>query len=106
MSAYQPRHQVTLASRRRRGYRVGLTPRATTKTERILSALVRHDDGVSQTRLSDATGFDRSSISQAITELENLNLVRRKKSKDDGRVNNIHLLAKGRKALERAGIVA
>lgn len=105
MSAYLPRHYTTGGRGRRRS--LGLAPlRPVTKEHRILSALVHHDDGVSQTRLSATTGYDRSSISQAINELEAKDLVRRKKSKTDGRVNTIHLLAKGRKTLERAGIVA
>jgi DNA-binding MarR family transcriptional regulator len=49
------------------------------------------DDGMSQQQLCDSTFRDKPSITRLVDNLEKLKLVRRTPSKDDRRINLIHL---------------
>jgi DNA-binding MarR family transcriptional regulator len=82
---------------------VALTPRQIV----VLSAL-DHLEGASQTALVDNTGIDRSTMTAIVTRLAKQGLLRRKRSRTDGRAYNVRLTAAGHEALvrSRAAIVA
>jgi DNA-binding MarR family transcriptional regulator len=76
---------------------VALTPRQIV----VLSAL-DHLEGASQTTLVDNTGIDRSTMTAIVTRLAQQGLLRRKRSRTDGRAYNVRLTAAGRESLARA----
>ena len=66
----------------------------------LMSAIAQHT-GASQTRLSSATGIDRSTTSEMIVRLQKRKLVRRQRSRYDARVYNIELSDKGQALLNK-----
>jgi len=51
--------------------------------------------------IAASSGFPKNSLSRAITKLERLNLVRRRRDTDDARERSLHLTRKGRALFER-----
>ncbi len=66
-----------------------------------LLVLIRANPGLSQSRLAEAIGLDRSSLVPALNKLERERLVERRPAPDDGRANGIWLTHQGSRLLER-----
>ncbi len=64
----------------------------------VLAALAG-EEGISQSRIVDMTGVDRSTLADMIARMETAGLVRRKQSKEDARAKSVVLSAKGRRIL-------
>lgn len=60
----------------------------------LLVYLYKDGDGISQKKLKENLGVDKATISRAIFTLIDKNLLKKKKSPDDGRVNLIYLTQK------------
>ena len=67
----------------------------------VLSAL-SGNDGVSQSDLVNATGIDRSTLADMVARMEKAGLIKRVASKTDKRAKVVSLMAKGKKAYEKA----
>ena len=67
----------------------------------VLAAL-SGNEGVSQSDLVNATGIDRSTLADMVARMEKAGLIKRVASKADARAKSVSLMAKGRKALEKA----
>jgi DNA-binding MarR family transcriptional regulator len=67
----------------------------------VLAAL-SGNEGVSQSDLVNATGIDRSTLADMVARMEQAGLIKRIASKTDARAKSVSLMAKGRKALEKA----
>lgn len=67
----------------------------------VLAAL-SGNEGVSQSDLVSATGIDRSTLADMVARMERAGLIKRTASKTDARAKSVSLMAKGRKALEKA----
>lgn len=67
----------------------------------VLAAL-SGNEGVSQSDLVNATGIDRSTLADMVARMEKAGLIKRVASKTDARAKSVSLMAKGRKALEKA----
>jgi DNA-binding MarR family transcriptional regulator len=67
----------------------------------VLAAL-SGNEGVSQSDLVNATGIDRSTLADMVARMEKAGLIKRAASKADARAKSVSLMAKGRKALEKA----
>jgi DNA-binding MarR family transcriptional regulator len=67
----------------------------------VLAAL-SGNEGVSQSDLVNATGIDRSTLADMVARMEQAGLIKRVASKTDARAKSVSLMAKGRKALEKA----
>lgn len=63
---------------------------------------VSAEDGISQSRIVDMTGVDRSTLADMIARMETAGLVRRKDSREDKRAKSVALSAKGRRILTKA----
>lgn len=95
----------------------GLLGRISHKMQLILGkALIKHDislnveqflvlkclsfnDGIKQQELSNIINRDKTTITRIISKMEKKNLVLRIHSKDDKRVNNVHLTNLGKEML-------
>jgi DNA-binding MarR family transcriptional regulator len=77
-------------------------------TPRQLAVLiaVAGDEGASQTRLTDATGIDRSTLADIVKRLQRKGLLRRQRTRDDARAYAVALTADGRQLLRTAEPVA
>jgi len=64
--------------------------------------LIGANSGVSQIALATEFGMDRASMMAIIDRLEERGLVARKRSSQDGRRQELHVTAKGRKVLAQA----
>lgn len=67
----------------------------------VLAAL-SGNEGVSQSDLVNATGIDRSTLADMVARMEKAGLIKRAASKADARAKSVSLMARGRKALEKA----
>ena len=67
----------------------------------VLSAL-SGNEGVSQSDLVNATGIDRSTLADMVARMEKAGLIKRVASKTDRRAKSVSLMAKGRKAYDKA----
>ena len=67
----------------------------------VLAAL-DGNEGVSQSDLVNATGIDRSTLADMVARMEKGGLIKRAASKSDARAKSVSLMAKGRKALDKA----
>lgn len=67
----------------------------------VMTAIANNPDA-SQTRLVEATGIDRSTLSDIIRRLETAGLVKRKRSADDARAYVVSLTPSGRSAQQAA----
>ena len=67
----------------------------------VLAAL-SGNDGVSQSDLVNATGIDRSTLADMVARMEKAGLIKRVASKMDKRAKVVSLMAKGKKAYEKA----
>lgn len=73
----------------------------------VLSA-ISEEEGISQSRLVDLTGVDRSTLADMAARMEAKKLIKRAQSKTDARAKSLTLTAAGRKALDKAkpGVLA
>ncbi|MEO1405106.1 MAG: MarR family winged helix-turn-helix transcriptional regulator [Pseudomonadota bacterium] len=71
-------------------------------------AAISLDEGVSQSKLVDLTGIDRSTLADMAARMETAKLIKRVPSKTDARAKAVTLMAAGRKALSKAmpGVIA
>ncbi|MEO1476237.1 MAG: MarR family winged helix-turn-helix transcriptional regulator [Pseudomonadota bacterium] len=71
-------------------------------------AAISLDEGVSQSKLVDLTGIDRSTLADMAARMETAKLIKRVPSKTDARAKAVTLMAAGRKALAKAmpGVIA
>ena len=67
----------------------------------VLAAL-SGNEGVSQSDLVNATGIDRSTLADMVARMEKAGLIKRVASKTDKRAKSVSLMAKGKKAYEKA----
>ena len=74
---------------------IGLTAR-----QYVVLVVVANQDGLSQQEVIDATGIDRSTVSQVVQTLTRKGLVRRKRTREDARTYAISLTSLGRDALK------
>ena len=79
---------------------VQLTPR-----QFAVLSCVAEEDGLSQTAIVERTGVDRSTLADLIPRLLGKGLLRRSRSKEDARRNEVHLTARGRSVL-KSGLIA
>jgi DNA-binding MarR family transcriptional regulator len=70
-----------------------------------LMLIVSQNPGVSQSGVCDALGIQKANCVPAMSELERRGFVVRRKSAADARSYELHLTAKGRRILQRAGEV-
>lgn len=61
--------------------------------------ILRHNDGLTQTRLATSIGLDRSSLVPLLDKLQKRNLVTREASLNDRRKNHLFLTPEGRALL-------
>lgn len=64
-------------------------------------AMIREDPGLNHTRLSAATGRDKSTLTPALKGLEKRGFVCRTRSETDRRAYHLHLTAAGEKQFEK-----
>jgi DNA-binding MarR family transcriptional regulator len=69
-------------------------------------SMLAANPGQAQQELVEAAMIDPSSMVAVLDELEQLGLAERRRNPDDRRKHAVHLTAKGKRALERAGDVA
>ena len=71
-------------------------------------AAISLDEGVSQSKLVELTGIDRSTLADMAARMEAAKLIKRVASKTDARAKAVTLMAAGRRALSKAmpGVVA
>lgn len=67
-----------------------------------LLAAVAREEGVSQAKLVEVTGIDRSTLADMASRMEQSRLIKRAASATDARAKSVSLLAAGRRALEKA----
>jgi DNA-binding MarR family transcriptional regulator len=70
-----------------------------------LMLIVAENPGVSQTGVCDARGMQKANCVPSMSELERRGFIIRRKSAADARSYELHLTAKGRRILQRAGEV-
>ena len=70
-----------------------------------LMLIVSENPGVSQSGVCDALGIQKANCVPSMSELERRGFIIRKKSTVDARSYELHLTAKGRRILQRAGEV-
>ena len=70
------------------------------RQQTALMIAIYQNPNATYTRLSEASGFDRSTMAEMIDRLVAGKLALRKKSPDDGRAYAVELTAKGRRLLE------
>lgn len=71
----------------------------------ILSAIAERD-GSPQSAIVEATGIDRSTLSDVMNRLEKRGLISRQRSRSDARAYKVHLTAEGQNTLESGRIAA
>lgn len=64
--------------------------------------ILKHNKGLTQTRLAVAIGLDRSSLVPLLDKLQTRQLVAREASTKDRRSNNLHLTPQGEQLLSEA----
>ena len=79
----------------------GLTPR-----QLVVLAAIAENEGLSQTKIVDRTGIDRSTLTDVVRRLQKSGLLARRRTRDDARTYAVRITAEGRKALRDAGEVA
>lgn len=67
-----------------------------------LLCVLAENDGVSQSTLVEITGIDRSTLAEMAMRMEKEGFIKRRKSKHDARARSVSMMAKGRRALEKA----
>lgn len=70
-----------------------------------LLLMVAENPGASQSDVCDALGVQKANCVPTMSELERRGLILRRKSATDGRSYQLHLTAKGKRILQRAGEV-
>ncbi|PWE18263.1 MarR family transcriptional regulator [Marinicauda salina] len=75
--------------------------RITQRQFAVLSAVAR-DEGLSQTKLVQVTGIDRSTLAELVSRMAQKNLLVREKAPGDGRANSIRLSDEGRSLYQTA----
>jgi DNA-binding MarR family transcriptional regulator len=70
-----------------------------------LLVMVAENPGASQTGVCEALGIQKANCVPTMSELERRGLILRKKSANDARSYELHLTAKGKRVLQRAGEV-
>ena len=77
-------------------------------TPRQLAVLVAvaGDEGASQTKLTDATGIDRSTLADIVRRLHRKGLLQRRRTREDARAYAVKLTDAGRRVLSVAGPAA
>jgi DNA-binding MarR family transcriptional regulator len=70
-----------------------------------LMLMVSENPGVSQSAVCEALGIQKANCVPSMSELERRGFIIRKKSSTDARSYELHLTAKGRRILQRAGEV-
>ena len=63
---------------------------------------VAENKGLSQTKIVDRTGIDRSTLSDIVRRLQKKGLVQRRRTKEDARAYAVDLTDKGRNLLRKA----
>ncbi|MGE0850379.1 MAG: MarR family winged helix-turn-helix transcriptional regulator [Hyphomicrobiaceae bacterium] len=73
-------------------------------TPRQLAVLttVAQNEGVSQTRLVDRTGIDRSTLADIVRRMQRKGLLQRRRTKEDARAYAVKLTDEGRRLLRLA----
>lgn len=69
-------------------------------------AVLRERDGRTAGDVADATSIDRSTLSRVLRRMEDLRLLRRRRSGDDARVVAVYLTSSGRRLGERVQRIA
>lgn len=67
-----------------------------------LLCVLAENEGVSQSRLVEITGIDRSTLAEMAMRMEKEGFIKRRKSKHDARARSVSMMAKGRRALDKA----
>ncbi len=67
-----------------------------------LLCVLAENDGASQSTLVEITGIDRSTLAEMAMRMEKEGFIKRRKSKHDARARSVSMMAKGRRALEKA----
>ena len=80
----------------------GLKKAGLTLRQFTLLAAVADSEGASQAGLVDATGIDRSTLADMALRMEQDGYIKRVPAKHDARAKAVTLMAKGRRALEKA----
>lgn len=75
---------------------------ALTKVQMIMLRVLEKNDGQPQQNLAFITNRDKASLTRLVNTMENKKLVTRVQSKEDKRINHIHITDHGRKSLEKA----
>jgi DNA-binding MarR family transcriptional regulator len=70
-----------------------------------LLVMVAENPGASQSGVCEALGIQKANCVPTMSELERRGLILRKKSANDARSYELHLTAKGKRVLQRAGEV-
>jgi DNA-binding MarR family transcriptional regulator len=70
-----------------------------------LMLIISENPGISQSAVCDALGIQKANCVPSMSELERRGFISRKKSATDARSYELHLSAKGRRILQRAGEV-
>lgn len=83
-------------------YSLELNPLGITPRQYILMEAIAERGTCSQTELVEATGIDRSTVSDVSTRLMRMGMIRRKRSTADSRRYNVSLTAEGEVTLKRA----
>jgi DNA-binding MarR family transcriptional regulator len=73
--------------------------------EYTLLLMVAENPGASQSGVCDALGIQKANCVPTMSELERRGLIIRRKSASDARSYELHLTAKGKRILQRAGEV-
>ncbi len=71
-----------------------------TARQYVVLATIAGQDGLSQQAVIDATGIDRSTVSQVVQTLVRKGMVKRRRTREDGRVYSVTLTPLGRDALK------
>ena len=71
-----------------------------------LLVMVAENPGASQSSVCEALGIQKANCVPTMSELERRGLILRRKSTSDARSYELHLTAKGKRVLQRAGEVA
>jgi len=71
-----------------------------TSTQYTILVAAAENDGLSQQAIIDATGIDRSTVSQVVQLLTRKGLLKRRRTRHDARAYSISLTAAGREIVE------
>jgi MarR family transcriptional regulator, temperature-dependent positive regulator of motility len=78
-----------------------LTPR-----QLVILIAISENEGLSQTRLVERTGVDRSTLADIVRRMQQKGLLQRRRTKEDARAYEVKLTDAGRRVLRRAQPVA